>query len=70
MRQLLITAGKDPVLIVQETGWAPELVWIGAENVALTGIRSLDRPACSQSLYRLRYPAHSIINTGSQLWSF
>jgi hypothetical protein len=31
----------------------------GAENLALTGIRSPDRPARSQSLYRLRYPAHS-----------
>ena len=25
-----------------------------------TGIRSPDRPACSQSLYRLSYPARSI----------
>ena len=29
-----------------------------AENLAPTGIRSLDRPAPSQSLYRLSYPAH------------
>ena len=29
-----------------------------AENLAPTGIRSPDRPARSQSLYRLRYPAH------------
>jgi hypothetical protein len=50
--------GKDPVPIVQEAGWAPGLVWMGAENLALTGIRSPDRPACSQSLYQLRYPAH------------
>jgi hypothetical protein len=28
-----------------------------AENLVPTGIRSLDRPARSQSLYRLRYPA-------------
>jgi hypothetical protein len=26
--------GKDPVAIVQEAGWAPEPVWIGAENLA------------------------------------
>jgi hypothetical protein len=26
------TPGKDPVPIVQETGRAPEPVWIGAEN--------------------------------------
>jgi len=33
-------------------------VWTGAENLAPTGIRSPDRPARSQSLYRLHYPAH------------
>jgi hypothetical protein len=32
----------------------------GAENLAPTGIRSPDRPARSQSLYRLSYPAHQI----------
>ena len=26
--------GKTPVPIVQEAGWAPALVWAGAENVA------------------------------------
>ena len=31
------TPGKDPVLIVQEAGWAPEPVWIGVENLAPTG---------------------------------
>jgi hypothetical protein len=31
-------------------------VWTGAENLALTGIRSPGRPACSESLYRLSYP--------------
>ena len=54
----LFTPGKDPVPIVQEAGWAPGPVWTGAENLAPTGIRSPDRPARSQSLYRLRYPAH------------
>jgi hypothetical protein len=49
--------GKDPESIVQEVGWAPGPVWIGAKNLAFTGIRSLDRPARSQLLYRLRYPA-------------
>jgi hypothetical protein len=28
------TPGKDPVPIVQEAGWAPGPVWIGAENLA------------------------------------
>jgi hypothetical protein len=40
-----LTGGKDPAPIVQETGWAPGSVWTGAENLAPTGIRSLDRPA-------------------------
>jgi len=49
--------GKDPVSIVQEAGWAPGPVWTGAENLAPTVIRSPNRPAHSQSLYRLSYPA-------------
>ena len=50
------TPRKDPVPIVQEAGWTPGPVWTGAENLAPTGIRSPDRPACSESLYRLSYP--------------
>jgi hypothetical protein len=50
------TPGKDPVTIVQEAGWAPGPVWIGAENLAPTGIRSPYFPARSESLYRLSYP--------------
>jgi hypothetical protein len=34
---------------------APGPVWTGAENLAPTGIRSPDRPARSESLYRLSY---------------
>ena len=49
MSQLLFTPGEDPVPIVQEDGWAPGPVWTGAENLASTWIRSLDRPAHSQS---------------------
>ena len=52
------TPGKDPVPIVQEAGWASGPAWTGAENLAPTGLRSPDRPARRQSLYRLRYPAH------------
>ena len=55
------TPGKDPVPILQEAGWAPGPVWTGAENLAPTGILSPDRPARSQSLYRLRYPANNEI---------
>ena len=50
--------GKDRVRIVQEAGWTPGPVWTGAENLAPTGILSPDRPARSQSLYRLSYLAH------------
>jgi len=56
----LFTPGKDPVPIVQEAGWAPGPVWTGATNLAPTEIRSPDRPARSQSLYRLSYPAQNI----------
>ena len=59
----LFTPGKDPVPIVQEAGWAPGPVWRGAENLAATGIRSPDRPARSQSLYRLSYRAHDSFPT-------
>ena len=61
----LFTPGKDPVPIVQEDGWAPGPVWTGAENLAPTGIRSLDRPARSQSLYRLR-PQNSSDTIGNR----
>jgi hypothetical protein len=45
------TPGKDPVPIVQEAGWNPGSVWIGAENLAPTGIRSRELRARSESLY-------------------
>ena len=51
-----LTPGKEPLPIIQDAGWAPGLVWTGAENLALTGVRSPDRPARSESLYRLNYP--------------
>jgi hypothetical protein len=41
------TAGKDPVPIVQEAGWAPGPVWTGVENLAPTEIRCQDRSARS-----------------------
>ena len=50
----LLSAGY-PVRIVQEAGWAPGPVWTCAKNFASTGIRFPDRPARSQSLYRLSY---------------
>jgi hypothetical protein len=59
MPRPLFTPGKEPAIIAHEAGWAPGPVCTGAENLAPTGILSPDRPARSQSLYRLSYPAHS-----------
>jgi len=39
--------GNDPVSIVQKVEWAPEPVWMDAENLAQTGVRSRDPPARS-----------------------
>ena len=51
------TPGKDPVPILHEVGWAPGPVWTGGKSRphrdSIPG-----RPARSQSLYRLSYPAH------------
>ena len=52
---------KDPVHIVPEAGRAPRPVWTGAENLATTGIRSPDRPARSESLYRLSYSGLHVV---------
>ena len=45
----LYTRKRDPVAIVQESGWAPGPVWTGKESLAPTGIRSPDRPARSEA---------------------
>ena len=50
------TPRNDPVPIVQEAGWASGPVWTSVENLASTGIRSPERLARSESLYRLSYP--------------
>ena len=50
-RPLFLREG-DPVPILQEAGWTPRLVWTGTENLVPTGIRSSDRPARNESLYR------------------
>ena len=39
--------GRDLIPIVDKAGLDPGLVWTGAKSLALTGIRSLDRPAYS-----------------------
>ena len=58
------TAGKEtPVSILQEAGWAPGPFLMGAKNLAHTGIRSPDRPARSELLYRQRYRGpHNILH--------
>jgi len=52
------TPGKDPVPILQEAGWAPGPVWTGGGESRPHPDSIPDRPARSQSLYRLSYPAH------------
>jgi len=42
---------------------APGSVWTGAENLTPAGIRSPDRPARSELLYRLTYPGPYRWNT-------
>jgi hypothetical protein len=51
---------KDPVPILQETGWAPRPVWTGGKSRPHWDSIP-DRSARSQLLYRLSYPAHLII---------
>ena len=53
------TPGKDLVPIVQEAGWAPGPVWMGGKSRPHRDSIP-DRPARSQSLYRLSYPAHEV----------
>jgi len=52
-------SGKDTVPILQETGWAPGPVWTGGKSRPRRDSIT-DRPARSQSLYRLSYLAHTL----------
>ena len=49
--------GKNPVPILQEAGWAPGRAWTGGKSRPHRDSIP-DRPARSQSLYRLSYRAH------------
>ena len=49
--------GKHTVPILQEAGWASGPVWTGGKSRPHRDSIP-DRPARSQSLYRLSYPAH------------
>jgi hypothetical protein len=63
-----LAPGKGPGTIAQEAGLTPGPVWRGAENLAPTGIRSPDRPARSESLYRLRYSGlQKIVDTRTRM---
>ena len=53
---------KRPGTHLQEAGWAPGPVWMGADNLASTGIRSSDLPAHSELLYWLSYPSSPSIS--------
>ena len=50
--------GKDPVPILQEAGWTPGPVGMGGKSRPHRDSIP-DRPARSQSLYRLSYRAHA-----------
>jgi len=60
------TPGKDPVPIVQEAGWAPGSVWTGGKSRPHRDSIQ-DRPARSQSLYRLSYRAHNAVHNTLQI---
>jgi len=54
------TPGKDLVPILQEAGWVPGLVWTGGKSRPHRDSIT-DRPALSQSLYRLSYRTHKTV---------
>ena len=60
------TPEKDTVPILQEAGWAPGPVWVGGKSCPHRDSIP-DRPARSQSLYRLSYLAHFRI--GADIYS-
>ena len=79
MPQPIYSRGRHTVPIQPERGWAPEPVWTVLANrrsLVPTGTGSTDRPACSLSLHRLRYPGYLEINAdykkrlGNTFWLF
>jgi len=58
------TPGKDQVSILQEAGWASGPVWTGGRSRPHRNSNP-DHPARSQSLYRLSYPAHTLLEMSS-----
>jgi predicted RNA-binding protein YlxR (DUF448 family) len=62
----LYSREREPVLIVQEAGWAPETVWTGTENLAPTGNRSRSvQPIASRCTgYAITAPQINILISG------
>jgi len=56
------TPGKDPVPILQEDGWSPELVWTSGKSRPYRDSIP-DCQACTQSLYWLSYPVQTPTHT-------
>ena len=69
IRGHFITPWKDPVPIVQETGWAPGQVWTGAENSAPPGFdpRTVQPLASRYTDYTTRPTAMEV---SSRLWAW
>ena len=61
--------GKDPVPIVQEAGWAPGPVFTGGKSRPHRDSIP-DRPARSQSLYRLSYRARTHTHTHTYIYMY
>jgi len=58
----LLHPGNTRYLLYKKLGGVPGTVWTCVENLAPTRIRSPDRPACSESLYRLSYHESRSVN--------
>ena len=61
------TPGKDPIPILQEAGWAPGPVWIGAEHLVPHRDSIPNCSARSQLLYQLSYPARNLYSYSIQI---
>ena len=58
------TTRKDPIPILQEAGWALRPVWTGRKSRPHRDSIP-DSPARNRLLYRLSYPAHTIMHISS-----